>query len=336
MGIALAGAGDAHAQSRDHRTKTACTQTFNPAVRFAGNLASLTPVCRMEALKINAKLAQAADKANDDDDDDDDAKATATADNIETQKQAADAAHKAAWQDLLEARVALGKANAQARKAAEDDVREAEEEYNKRLDEAGGLAKQISDRSQKALRASIGRQQDGIRKLQDKLKAAVGAEKLKVEQDLVEEQQDAAQKEEMLAKSELLEALHQFRFTSRRVGAEAKVAALHAAAEARLDAAKAAYEKAESRVKSTVDSLKARASQVEGELKKLGQTYKGAVKHVKATAASIKKKYKDLTKDVKGAVSKAKGQVASVKKAVNQVKNTVNEAKDALEDLFDF
>src|SRR5688572_11789164 len=95
---------------RDHRERKTCKTPMRPGVRFTGNLGGLTPACRAQAAKINAQVAEAEDKSNDDDDDDDDNKVQATARNIESQKSAADAAFKAAREDLLEAREVLAKA----------------------------------------------------------------------------------------------------------------------------------------------------------------------------------------------------------------------------------
>jgi len=304
--------------------RATCTMTFQQGVRYSGNVSTLTPLCRARALAHNAKIAEAEDKANDDDDDDDDKKVQAIAQNIESQKAAADAAYKAAWQYVVDARQAVAKAtNAESKKAAEQELRESQDDYNKKLDEAAAVAKKISDKAQRSIRASLQKEQDEVRKVQDKLKTATGLDKAKLEKDLIEEQEDVAEKEELLAKSDLVEALQQFRIQARKIGA------ITTAAEARLDQAKDAYEKVENRVKSTLTNLKSRADQLTSQLKQANAKLTSSVRTVKTTANTVKNKFKDLKKDVKSAAAKAKS-------TVNDVKKTVNDVKGAIDDLFDW
>jgi hypothetical protein len=307
----------AETAKRDHRK---CAVAMPSGVKYTGNLSSLTAACRAQALRINAQVAEAEDKSNDDDDDDDDTKVQITAKNVETQKSAADASFKAARQDLLEARAELAKATTpDARKAAEQEVKEAEDDYNKQLDAAAGVAKKISDKAQRSIRASLAKQQAAVKKLEDKLKTATGKAKLEIEADVLEDHEDIAEKEKLLAKSNLVESLQQARFVAKKLN-QAK--ALRDAAVQRVERARESFERTEDKVKATIAKARERATEVTAELKKLGAQLKKGVKSVKAKAETFKKKFKDLEKDVKGATDK--------------VKNISNQVSDAIDDLFDF
>jgi hypothetical protein len=340
----------ADSNRRDHRTR-ACTIPMRPGVRFTGDLRTLTLACRAQALKINAQIAEAEDKSNDDDDDDDDDKVQVTAKNIESQKRAADAACKAAHQELIESREALAKATADTKAAAEQDVKEAEDDYNKKLDEAGAVAKKISDKAQRHIRASVDKERAGVRKIEEKLKSATGKLKLALEAHLLKEQEDIAEKEQLLAKSDLVEALQQFRVTTRKVFAtEAELKSARDAALARVERAKDSFERVETRAKATIGNLRDRAQQVSADLKEVETRAKATignlrgrvqqiganlktvetqakqgierVQSVKTKAVTIKKRYKDLEKDVIGAADKTK--------------NWVHDQKAWADDLFDF